>query len=150
MQNLDSIINAVVFNNNDVGVDLSLNHVVLDAVEKLDLYEQRLFSFIVKKTKGQKVTCDTRILIEASEYVEAFGGDIESAHKYIKRACDSLFEREFTFREVTPTESFVVYRTRWVSQVGYNDAEMFNILYLTPALISILKTLEEKFINLDD
>lgn len=150
MQNLDSIITTVVLNNNDIDLDLSLNHVVLDAVEKLDLYEQRLFSFIVKKTKGKKITCDTRIYIEASEYVEAFGGDIESAHKDIKRACDSIFEREFTFREVTPTESFVIYKTRWVSQVGYNDAEMFNILYLTPAIIRILKTLEEKFINLDD
>lgn len=55
MQNLDSIITTVVLNNNDIDLDLSLNHVVLDAVEKLDLYEQRLFSFIVKKTKGKKL-----------------------------------------------------------------------------------------------
>ena len=124
-----------------------LESAVLDASAKLNLYEKRLILLAINEARGKEISSESRITLEASKYVETFGGDIQSAYEELKLACKNTFARQFTYHRFSSSGSSIFSRSRWVSQIGCNDEEKYVLLYFAPSIIPILKCLEEKFSN---
>lgn len=121
---------------------------LIEASYALTLSEQRLIlvAIIAAREIEKDLTSDTLLTIHASEYMKHFNLSRQSAYEALQSACDSLFERKLTYRAIDPiTGKPAVYKSRWVSKVGYVREVACAQLNFAPDILQLFVKLEEKF-----
>lgn len=116
---------------------------VPDFGPELELCEKKLLYLAIQEIKGQVISTDDRIFIDASTFVKAFGGDHQSAYNELTLACSKLFEREFVYRSGYNLDSSTLFRSRWVWQVAENKNEQYVFICFAISFIPILKKIED-------
>ncbi|ENV48958.1 hypothetical protein P255_02676 [Acinetobacter brisouii CIP 110357] len=121
---------------------------LIEASYALSLSEQRLIliAIIAARDIEQDLTADTMLTIHASEYMKHFNLERQSAYEALQAACDNLFERKLTYKAIDPqTGKLAVYKSRWVSKVGYVKEAACAQLVFAPDILQLFVKLEEKF-----
>lgn len=121
---------------------------LIEASYALNLSEQRLIliAILAAREIEKELTADTMLTIHASEYMKHFKLGRQSAYEALQVACDNLFERRLTYKTIDPvTGKKGVYKSRWVSKVGYVKEAACVQLIFTPDILPLFIKLEEKF-----
>lgn len=133
-----------------------MTHVVKDnalinASYNLELVEQRIVLQAIVKARETETGFDTKtpVFIHASEYEKQYNVTKDGAYKALKDAVLSLFERQFSYREINERGNSENVRSRWVSEVRYVDAEATVKLIFSPAVASMCSRLERHFTSYD-
>ena len=123
---------------------------LINASFKLDLIEQRRIILAITEARetGTGITSDSSLTVHASKYTETFGGERQAAYKALKTACDTLFARQFTYETETET-GLKRHRSRWVSEIIYQDGTASVELIFSPAIVPLITRLEERFTSYD-
>lgn len=121
---------------------------LVEASYSLNLSEQRLLliAIIAAREIEKDLTSDTILTIHASEYMKQFNLGRQASYEALQSACDNLFERHLNYKSIDPaTGKTAVYKSRWVSKVGYVKEEACVQLIFAPDIIPLFVKLEEKF-----
>lgn len=111
------------------------------AIHNLSLTEIRIIQLAIvdAREKGNGLSADRPLRIQAARYAEVFGTTRQTAHEVILEAESNLFERRFTFideRDGKPVKS------RWVQQVKYLNDESAIEVILTSAVVEEIKRID--------
>ena len=121
---------------------------LIEASYALNLSEQRLIliAILAAREIEKELTAETMLTIHASEYMKQFKLGRQSAYEALQAACDNLFERRLTYKTIDPvTGKKAVYKSRWVSKVGYVKEAACVQLIFAPDILQLFIKLEEKF-----
>ena len=121
---------------------------LIEASYALNLSEQRLIliAILAAREIEKELTAETMLTIHASEYMKQFKLGRQSAYEALQAACDNLFERRLTYKTIDPvTGKKAVYKSRWVSKVGYVKEAACVQLIFAPDILPLFIKLEEKF-----
>ncbi|EXR37188.1 MULTISPECIES: replication initiation protein RepM [Acinetobacter] len=121
---------------------------LVEASYSLNLSEQRLIliAIIAAREIEKELTSDTILTIHASEYMKQFNLGRQASYEALQSACDNLFERHLNYKAIDPvTGKIGIYKSRWVSKVGYVKEEGCVQLIFAPDIIPLFVKLEEKF-----
>ena len=113
----------------------------------LDVVEQRLIllAIVEARESGKGINANDPLIVHASSYMEEFQVTKQTAYQALKDACKDLFARQFSYEELSPKGNIVRQTSRWVSQIGYIEAEASVQLIFAPAIVPLITRLEEKF-----
>jgi len=121
---------------------------LVEASYALTLSEQRLIliAIIAARDIEKELTSDTLITIHAAQYMQHFNVGRQSAYDALQSASESLFERRLTYKAIDPvTGRQAIYKSRWVSKVGYVKEAATVQLIFAPDILPLFIKLEEKF-----
>lgn len=123
------------------------DNALINASYNLDLVEQRLIllSVIEARATGKGITPNDTLVIPASSYMNNFGTDRNASYKALKEACNSLFERQFSYYEINENGNRKIVRSRWVSKVAYLENEALVELIFSPDVAPLITMLEKNF-----
>jgi plasmid replication initiation protein len=116
---------------------------LINASFNLDLTEQRLILLAIVKARstGLGITSDSKLLIHANDYAEQFSVEKHTSYTVLKDAVNSLFERQFSFKD---SDGGIV-RSRWVSRIKYKDASAVVEIVFSPDVVPLITKLEKHF-----
>lgn len=122
------------------------DNALINASYNLDLIEQRIILLAVAKSRkaGLNLASSKRIIIHISDYIDIYNVKGKSVYENIKGACATLFERQFTYME-KQEKGIRVAKSRWVSEVAYNDETSTIDVTFSEAIIPLLNMLEAHF-----
>lgn len=122
------------------------DNALINASYNLDLIEQRIILLAVAKSRkaGLNLASNRRIAIHISDYIDIYNVKGKSVYENIKGACATLFERQFTYME-KQEKGVRVAKSRWVSEVAYNDETSTIDVTFSEAIIPLLNMLEAHF-----
>jgi plasmid replication initiation protein len=123
------------------------DNVLVEASYKLELCEHRLIllSIVEARKKHSVITSNEHIEVYAHDYARHFNVHRNTAYQALQDACKNLFERKFStycINKNGKTEHIV---SRWVSEVRYIPDDGYVKLIFTPAVISLITELENKY-----
>ena len=121
---------------------------LIEASYALNLSEQRLIliAILAAREIETELTADNMLTIHASEYMKQFKLGRQSAYEALQAACDNLFERRLNYKAIDPvTGKKGVYKSRWVTKVGYVKEAACVQLIFAPDILPLFIKLEEKF-----
>jgi plasmid replication initiation protein len=84
--------------------------------------------------------------ITAKEMIDTFGLDKKSSYAQLSEVGDNLFERKLTL-PLRGKNSFI--RTRWVSDIEYNEGEGSITVNIAPKMLPLLTELKGNFTSYD-
>lgn len=122
------------------------DNALVNASYNLDLIEQRIILLAVAQSRQKKfnLTADRKVIINVSDYIDIYDIKGRSVYENIKKACSTLFERQFTYVEKQDKGTRIA-KTRWVSEVAYNDETSTIDVTFAPAVIPLIHMLEAHF-----
>lgn len=122
------------------------DNALINASYNLSLVEQRLLLLTIVQCRKMPISSSDELTVYASDYVDVFHvSDRTAGYHALKDACNSLFERRFSYEQLTKRGKLEVVKSRWVSQVSYIESEAKVRLVFTPAVISLIRNLEKQF-----
>lgn len=95
---------------------------LIEATYFLSVIEQRLvlLAIVAARETGLGLSAETRVEIHASEYMERFNVEKQTAFQALKEACDHLYYREIVFRDIDPKTQKTRYnKGRWTDLASY-------------------------------
>jgi len=127
------------------------DNALINAAYTLDLVEQRLIlmSTVRGREEGQGITADKPLLVRAEDYAEQFKVTRQTAYAALKDAVSGLFNRYFTYEQLTKRGNVEVVKSRWVSQVSYVEHEAMVSIVFAPAVVPMITRLEREFTRYD-
>jgi len=127
------------------------DNALINAAYRLDLTEQRLIlmSTVRAREDGQGITPDKPLVVRAEDYAEQFKVTRQAAYMALKEATTGLFERQFTYEQLTKRGNREVVKSRWVSQVSYIDTEGAVSIVFAPSVVPLITRLEKEFTRYD-
>ena len=127
------------------------DNALINASYNLELVEQRIVLQAIVKARETETGFDTKtpVFIHASEYEKQYNVTKDGAYKALKDAVLSLFERQFSYREINERGNTENVRSRWLSEVRYVDAEATVKLIFSPVVASMCSRLERHFTSYD-
>lgn len=121
------------------------DNALIDASFNLSLIEQRLMLLaIVQAREVSYLTSSTPIEITARQYSEQFSVHEKESYNALKKACDLLFDRRFSYIDKYKGNQLIK-KVRWVSEIGYLENKGLVVLNLSDTVISLISRLEEQF-----
>ena len=123
------------------------DNALVGASYKLDVVEQRLIllAIVEARESGKGINANDPLVVHASRYIEEFGVSKQTAYQALKDASKDLFTRQFSYTELSPKGNIIKQTSRWISQIGYVEAEASVQLIFSPAIVPLITRLEEKF-----
>ena len=123
------------------------DNALISASYNLDVVEQRLIllAIVEARESGKGINANDALTIHASSYMQNFGVEKHAAYKALKEASKDLFARQFSYHEVSGKGNRIAMTSRWVSQIGYIEAEASVQLVFAPAVVPLITCLEERF-----
>lgn len=121
---------------------------LINASYNLDLIEQRLILLAIIQARKSKipVTKQDKVVITISEYAREFGVALSgSLYRNLKSACDVLFERQFSYKEILENGEVKFSKSRWVSKVSYIPESGIVELFFTDDVLQLITLLEARF-----
>ena len=122
------------------------DNALMNASYNLEVTEQRLIllAIINARETHQGITSDSKLEIHANDYATQFHVTKEAAYKALKTAVNTLFERQFSFKEETKKGVGIV-RSRWVSRIKYIDDSAILEITFAPDIVPLITRLEKHF-----
>lgn len=126
------------------------HNALINASYRLSLAEQRLIllSIVEARRIGTDITPMDRLTISADIYAKAFNTTRQASYMALKDACDNLFNREYGYMEILDKGVSVV-RSRWVSEIAYNEKQATVGLIFAPSIVPYITNLEKQFTSYD-
>lgn len=123
------------------------DNALINASYNLEMVEQRLIllAIVEARNSGKGINTNDALSVHASSYMETFQVTRQAAYMALKTACDDLFERRFSYQSLTENGNIKNHKSRWVSEVVYNDKEATVELIFAPAVVPLITRLEEQF-----
>lgn len=119
---------------------------LINASYRLDLVEQRLILLAIVEARDQAIkSFDGDLCIHAETYIKQFGVTRQAAYISLKEACDSLFERQFSYKRMTPKNNVEIVKSRWVQRISYVENEARVALRFADDVIPFITQLEKQF-----
>ena len=127
------------------------DNALINAAYRLDLTEQRLIlmSTVRAREEGDGITADKPLMVRAEDYAEQFKVTRQAAYMALKEATTGLFERQFTYEQLTKRGNVEVVKSRWVSQVSYIENEGTVSIVFAPSVVPLITRLETEFTRYD-
>jgi len=122
------------------------DNALINASYHLDLIEQRLILLAIAQSRrvGEELTATTKLKISVSDYIDTYSLQGRSVYENIKKACKTLFERQFTYTE-QQEKGVRVATSRWVSEIAYNDKTTAIDITFAPSVVPLITMLERHF-----
>ena len=122
------------------------DNALINASYNLDLVEQRmiLLAIIEARESGKGINTNQPLTIKAASYEAHFGVQKNASYQALQAACESLFNRQFSYVEERPNGVAVI-RSRWVSQIAYIESAASVELILAAAVVPLITRLEKHF-----
>ena len=126
------------------------DNALINASYHLDLIEQRLILLAIAQSRrvGEELTATTKLKISVSDYIDTYSLQGRSVYENIKKACKTLFERQFTYTE-QQEKGVRVATSRWVSEIAYNDKTTAIDMTFAPSVVPLITMLERHFTSYD-
>lgn len=126
------------------------DNALINASYNLDLIEQRLILLAIAQSRrtGQELTATTKLKISVSDYIDTYSIQGRSVYENVKKACKTLFERQFTYTE-QQEKGIRVATSRWVSEIAYNDEITAVDMTFAPSVVPLITMLERHFTSYD-
>lgn len=123
------------------------DNALINASYNLEMVEQRLIllAIVEARNSGKGINTNDALSVHAASYMETFEVTRQAAYMALKTACDDLFERRFSYQSLTENGNVKNHKSRWVSEVVYNDNEATVELIFAPAVVPLITRLEEQF-----
>lgn len=123
------------------------DNILINASYNLDLVEQRLVLLAILEARESKkgINANSELTIHASSYIETFNVEKHTAYEVLKKACEDLFHRQFSYKFINRSENYEYVRSRWVSKISYVDKEAIVRIVFAPDVIPLITRLEEHF-----
>ena len=119
---------------------------LINASYRLDLVEQRLILLAIVEAREQAIkSFSGDLCIHAETYIKQFGVTRQAAYISLKEACDSLFERQFSYKKITPKNNVEIVKSRWVQRISYVENEARVALRFADDVIPFITQLEKQF-----
>jgi plasmid replication initiation protein len=127
------------------------HNALINAAYRLDLTEQRLIlmSTVRAREDGEGITADKPLKVRAEDYADQFKVTRQAAYMALKEATTGLFERQFTYEQLTKRGNVEVVKSRWVSQVSYIEQEGTVSIVFAPSVVPLITRLEKEFTRYD-
>lgn len=127
------------------------DNALINAAYRLDLTEQRLILMTTVRARenGKGITTDQPLIVRAEDYAEQFRVTRQTAYEVLRDATTGLFERYFTFEQLTKKGNIEVVKSRWVSQISYIENEGAVSITFAPAVVQLITRLEKHFTSYD-
>lgn len=127
------------------------DNALINAAYTLDLVEQRLIlmSTVRAREEGDGITADKPMEVRAEDYAKQFKVRPHTAYESLKEATSGLFNRYFTYEQLTLRGNKEVVKSRWVSQISYVENEGFVSITFAPAVVKLITRLEKEFTRYD-
>lgn len=127
------------------------DNALINAAYRLDLTEQRLIlmSTVRAREEGEGITADRPLKVRAEDYADQFKVTRQAAYMALKEATTGLFERQFTYEQLTKRGNVEVVKSRWVSQVSYIEQEGTVSIVFAPSIVPLITRLEKEFTRYD-
>ncbi|WP_373748052.1 replication initiation protein RepM [Kaistella sp.] len=127
------------------------DNALINASYNLELIEQRLILLAVVQARksGKSLTKQDKVIINVADYAQEFDVTASgSLYQNLKNACDVLFERQFSYKELIGDE--VKYtKSRWVHKVSYIPTSATIELHFTDDVLQFITALESHFTSYD-
>lgn len=121
------------------------DNALIDACFNLSLVEQRLLLLAITEAREiDNLTSNTAVEITARQYSIQFKVHEKEAYNALKNACDSLFERRFSYVDRYKGDRLIK-KVRWVSELGYVENKGLVLVNLSDTVISLISRLESQF-----
>lgn len=127
------------------------DNALMNAGYNLGLVEQRLILLAIVQLREHThnmqldhVVYNRPIEIEAASYIKAFTVDKTTAYRSLKKACKTLFDRQFSYQE-QGKKGIDNITTRWVSDIRYNDSSATIAFTFTPTVLPLVTYLKGQF-----
>ena len=126
------------------------HNALINASYRLNLAEQRLIllSIVEARRMRAKITAMNKVTVSADIYAKAFGTTRQASYMALKEACENLFNREYGYTEILDKGVRVV-RSRWVSEIAYNEQQATVDLIFAPSIVPYITNLEQQFTSYD-
>lgn len=122
------------------------DNALINASYNLELIEQRLILLAIAQARkvGDSLSSDRKVVLNVSEYIDVYKIKGRSAYENIKKACATLFDRQFTYVE-REEKGMRIAKSRWVSEIAYNDDKATVDFTFAPSVIPLIHVLEKHF-----
>ena len=123
------------------------DNALINASYNLEVSEQRLIllSIVRARETGQGINENVRLHIHASDYAKQFNTTKETAYEVLKSAAETLFNRQFSYKEQDDNNKEFVIKSRWVSQIAYAEKHAELHIIFAPAVVPLITRLEKHF-----
>lgn len=123
------------------------DNALINASYSLDLVEQRLILLAIVEARrtGKGVNANDALSVHATSYMQSFNVERQPAYISLKKACDDLFLRQFSYQTVNENGNIQNHRARWVSEIIYVESEATIKLIFSPAVVPLVTELEKHF-----
>lgn len=127
------------------------DNALTSAAYTLDLAEQRLIlmSIVATRLSNQGISSELPLTVRAEDYAAQFKVTRQAAYMALKDAVGGLFDRYFSFDQLTKKGNVERVKSRWVSQASYIDAEGAVSITFAPAVVPLITRLEQQFTSYD-
>lgn len=127
------------------------DNALINAAYTLDLVEQRLIlmSTVRAREDGEGITADKPLKVRAEDYADQFKVTRHTAYEALKAATSGLFNRYFTYEQLTRRGNKEVVKSRWVSRVSYIEQEGTVSIVFAPDVVPLITRLETEFTRYD-
>jgi plasmid replication initiation protein len=124
---------------------------LINASYRLNLIEQRLILLAIIKARETNtgITANDPLTICAKSYMNHFNTTQQASYMALKEACENLFERRFSYQNLTLNKKIKNITSRWVSQIAYIEDNAEVELIFSPAVVPFITELESHFTSYD-
>ena len=123
------------------------DNALINASYSLDLVEQRLILLAIVEARrtGKGINANDALSVHAASYMQNFNVERQPAYISLKKACEDLFLRQFSYQTVNENGNVQNHRARWVSEIIYIENEATVKLIFSPAVVPLVTELEKHF-----
>lgn len=121
------------------------DNALINASYALDLIEQRIILLAILEARGKGVATNTDLTVHADSYINHFGTHKNTAYSALKSACETLFDRRFSYQKLTPKGNIEHVKSRWVQRISYVENEALIRFRFSDDVIPLIVQLEQHF-----
>lgn len=123
------------------------DNTIINASYYLGLVEQRIMLLAIAKSRslGVPITESDYLCIHAKEYLDTFKSNETSIYQSLKNSCDTLFNRQFTYKTEDTKGRSVIVKSHWVQSAKYIESSGEICILFAKELIPFITELEKRF-----
>lgn len=118
------------------------DNTLINASYTISLTEQRILLLSIAKAQrtGSEINHNDYVHIHANEFIDAFGTSQQNVYRDLKTACDTLFSREFSYKQGSK-----LIRSHWLQSSIYDENNGSIEILFAKELIPFISQLKKRF-----
>ena len=121
------------------------DNALINASYSLELTEQRIILLAILKARENKTPHNQELIVTAQSYITAFNVHRNTAYKTLKSACDTLFDRRFSYQRYSEKGKVEQVKSRWVQSVVYAESDSYIKIKFADEVLPLITMLEKHF-----